>query len=143
MYGKFQLILQKELDLIKEAELFKKERVITTAQGAVIKTGDDKEVINFCANNYLGLSAHPRVIKAAKAAMDTHGFGASTLSCSVFGVAVARGEVPHDPEETSGGRQKARPVAEIQGQGRFARRFEDCRAFSSDPLEIPQTGQES
>lgn len=79
MYKKLQPVLQKELDSIREAGLFKKERIITTPQGADIKTSDGKEVINFCANNYLGLSSHPRVIEAAKRAIDTHGFGMSSV----------------------------------------------------------------
>lgn len=79
MYKKLQPALEKELSNIREAGLFKKERVITTPQGADIQTSDGKEVINFCANNYLGLSSHPRVIAAAKAAIDTHGFGMSSV----------------------------------------------------------------
>jgi glycine C-acetyltransferase len=79
MYKKLQPVLHKELNNIREAGLYKKERVITTPQGAVIKTADGKEVINFCANNYLGLSAHPRVIEAAKKSIDTHGFGMSSV----------------------------------------------------------------
>src|SRR5687768_2291651 len=79
MYRKLQPVLEKELHSIREAGLFKKERVITTPQGADIKTQEGKEVINFCANNYLGLSSHPRVIKAAKEAIDTHGFGMSSV----------------------------------------------------------------
>jgi glycine C-acetyltransferase len=79
MYNKLQPVLEKELASIKEAGLFKKERIITTPQGADIETQDGKEVINFCANNYLGLSSHPRVIKAAKEAIDTHGFGMSSV----------------------------------------------------------------
>ena len=79
MYKKLQPILQKELETIRQAGLFKKERIITTPQGADIKTSEGKEVINFCANNYLGLSAHPRVIEAAKRAIDTHGFGMSSV----------------------------------------------------------------
>ena len=79
MYRKLQPVLEKELSLIREAGLYKKERIITTPQGAEIKTQDGKEVINFCANNYLGLSSHPRVIAAAKKAIDTHGFGLSSV----------------------------------------------------------------
>ena len=79
MYKKLQPVLQKELESIRQAGLFKKERVITTPQGADIKTSDGKEVVNFCANNYLGLSSHPRVIAAAKKAIDTHGFGMSSV----------------------------------------------------------------
>ncbi len=78
MYKKLQPVLEKELDNIREAGLYKKERIITTPQGADIKT-NGKEVINFCANNYLGLSSHPRVIEAAKRAIDTHGFGMSSV----------------------------------------------------------------
>jgi glycine C-acetyltransferase len=79
MYTKLQPVLTREITEIKEAGLFKKERVITTPQGAVIRTDDGNEVINFCANNYLGLSSHPRVIDAAKRAIDTHGFGMSSV----------------------------------------------------------------
>jgi len=79
MYNKLQPFLKNELKAIHEAGLYKRERVITTPQGAKIKTNDGKEVINFCANNYLGLSSHPRVIEAAKRAIDTHGFGMSSV----------------------------------------------------------------
>ncbi|MBL7864959.1 MAG: glycine C-acetyltransferase [Cyclobacteriaceae bacterium] len=79
MYKTLKPILEKELQSIREAGLFKKERIITTPQGAEIKTTEGKEVINFCANNYLGLSSHPRVIAAAKRAIDTHGFGMSSV----------------------------------------------------------------
>jgi glycine C-acetyltransferase len=78
MYKKLQPVLQKELDTIREAGLFKRERIISTPQGADIKT-NGKDVINFCANNYLGLSSHPRVIEAAKKAIDSHGFGMSSV----------------------------------------------------------------
>ncbi len=79
MYGKIQEHLQKELKQIKEDGLYKKERIITSAQDAVIKISTGEEVINFCANNYLGLSSHPDVIQAAKDVMDTHGFGMSSV----------------------------------------------------------------
>lgn len=78
MYKKLQPALQRELNAIRDAGLFKKERVITTPQGAAI-TANGKEVINFCANNYLGLSSHPRVIEAAKRTIDTHGYGMSSV----------------------------------------------------------------
>lgn len=79
MYGKLQFHLQKELESIREKGLFKKERIIVSSQDAVIKLEDGREVINFCANNYLGLSSHPEVIQAAKDAMDSHGFGMSSV----------------------------------------------------------------
>ena len=79
MFKKLQPVLQKEIANIQEAGLFKKERIIKTPQGAEIKTSDGAEVINFCANNYLGLSSHPRVLEAAKRAIDTHGFGMSSV----------------------------------------------------------------
>ncbi|WP_372745155.1 glycine C-acetyltransferase [Lutibacter sp.] len=79
MYGKIQQHLQKELQEIKEAGLYKSERIITTSQDAVIKISTGEEVINFCANNYLGLSNNPKVIQAAKDAMDSHGFGMSSV----------------------------------------------------------------
>lgn len=79
MYGKMQEFLANELKAIKEAGLYKNERIITTAQTAQIKVSTGQEVLNFCANNYLGLSNHPRLVKAAKDAMDTHGFGMSSV----------------------------------------------------------------
>ncbi len=79
MYGKIKEHLQQELATIKEEGLFKQERIITSAQDAVIKISTGEEVINFCANNYLGLSSHPEVIQAAKDAMDSHGFGMSSV----------------------------------------------------------------
>jgi glycine C-acetyltransferase len=79
MYKKLQPVLQQELNNIKEAGLFKRERIITTPQGADINTTEGKAVINFCANNYLGLSSHPRVIEAAKKAIDAHGYGMSSV----------------------------------------------------------------
>ena len=71
--------LQEELRSIEEAGLYKRERIIITPQNADIKVGQGQEVVNFCANNYLGLSDHPRLIEAAKRAMDTHGFGMSSV----------------------------------------------------------------
>ena len=71
--------LQSELNSIREAGLFKRERIITTPQAAVIQTTEGKEVLNFCSNNYLGLSSHPVVLEAAKAAIDSHGFGMSSV----------------------------------------------------------------
>ncbi|WP_461533105.1 glycine C-acetyltransferase [Sinomicrobium sp.] len=79
MYGKIKEHLQKELQDIKDSGLYKKERIITSPQDAVIKISTGEEVINFCANNYLGLSSHPEVIQAAKDALDTHGFGMSSV----------------------------------------------------------------
>ncbi len=79
MYGKLKQQLSQEIDTIRDAGLYKTERVITTPQGAVIKTDDGKEVINFCSNNYLGLSSHPKVVEAAKAAVDSHGYGMSSV----------------------------------------------------------------
>ena len=79
MYGKMQEHLQTELNDIREAGLFKRERIITTPQGAVIQTTEGKEVLNFCGNNYLGLSSHPAVLEAAKATIDSHGFGMSSV----------------------------------------------------------------
>ena len=79
MYGKMQEFLQKELADIREAGLYKEERIIVSPQQAEIKLNSGKEVINFCANNYLGLSNHPKLIQAAKDAMDTHGFGMSSV----------------------------------------------------------------
>ena len=79
MYNQFQPFLAKEIEGIKEAGLYKKERIITSAQAAEITIQGGQHVLNFCANNYLGLSSHPKVIEAAKAAIDTHGFGLSSV----------------------------------------------------------------
>lgn len=79
MYGALQQHLQNELAQIEEAGLLKRERIISSPQDAVIKLDSGQEVINFCANNYLGLSSHPRVTEAAKRAIDTHGFGMSSV----------------------------------------------------------------
>ncbi|WP_341199961.1 glycine C-acetyltransferase [Croceibacter atlanticus] len=79
MYGKIKEHLQNEIQEIKDNGLFKKERIITSPQGAEIKISTGETVINFCANNYLGLSSHPDVIQAAKDTMDTHGFGMSSV----------------------------------------------------------------
>lgn len=79
MYGKIQQYLQNELTTIKESGLYKKERIITSPQGAEITISTGDTVLNFCANNYLGLSSHPEVVQAAKDALDTHGFGMSSV----------------------------------------------------------------
>ncbi|MBX7206259.1 MAG: glycine C-acetyltransferase [Bacteroidia bacterium] len=79
MYGAFQQHLQKELTAIDEAGMYKRERIITTPQGAVVKTTAGGEVIIFCANNYLGLSSHPKVIQAAHQTLDSHGYGMSSV----------------------------------------------------------------
>lgn len=79
MYNTLQPVLQQELAAIEEAGLYKRERIITSPQGADITVQGGKEVINFCANNYLGLSGDLRVIEAAKKAMDTHGYGLSSV----------------------------------------------------------------
>lgn len=79
MYGKFKEHLQKELRSIDEAGLYKRERIIISPQGAEIEVSTGDEVLNFCANNYLGLSNHPALIKAAKDAMDSRGYGMSSV----------------------------------------------------------------
>ncbi|QXP71899.1 glycine C-acetyltransferase [Polaribacter sp. R2A056_3_33] len=79
MYGSIKENLQKELQAIKDNGLFKEERIITTSQDAVIKVSTGEEVINFCANNYLGLSNNKEVIQAAKDTLDSHGFGMSSV----------------------------------------------------------------
>ena len=79
MYGKTQQHLQNELNTIQENGLFKKERIITSPQGAEITISTGETVLNFCANNYLGLSSHPEVVQAAKDALDSHGFGMSSV----------------------------------------------------------------
>lgn len=79
MYGNIKQHLEQELKSIEEAGLFKRERIITTPQDAVIKLQDGKEVLNFCANNYLGLSSHPKVLEAAHQTLESHGFGMSSV----------------------------------------------------------------
>ena len=79
MYEQFKPKLEHELNAIEEAGLFKRERIITSPQAAEITISGGKKVLNFCANNYLGLSSHPRVVQAAKDAIDSHGFGLSSV----------------------------------------------------------------
>jgi glycine C-acetyltransferase len=79
MYGKIKEHLQAELQTIEDNGIFKKERIITSPQGAQITIATGETVLNFCANNYLGLSSHPEVVQAAKDALDTHGFGMSSV----------------------------------------------------------------
>ncbi|SDR89039.1 2-amino-3-ketobutyrate coenzyme A ligase [Gillisia sp. Hel1_33_143] len=79
MYGKIKEYLEKEIEEIKENGLYKKERIITSPQGAEITISTGEKVLNFCANNYLGLSSHPEVVKAAKDTLDSHGFGMSSV----------------------------------------------------------------
>ena len=79
MYDQFKPHLEKEIASIQEAGLYKKERIITSAQAAEITIQGGEKVLNFCANNYLGLSSHPKVIQAAKDAIDSHGFGMSSV----------------------------------------------------------------
>ena len=79
MYDTLKPVLEKEIADIKEAGLFKSERIISSPQGAEIELSTGEKVLNFCANNYLGLSSHPKVIEAAKQAIDSHGFGMSSV----------------------------------------------------------------
>ncbi|MFC4873704.1 glycine C-acetyltransferase [Negadavirga shengliensis] len=79
MYEQLKPALEEELQAIRDAGLFKTERIISSPQGPEITTADGREVLNFCANNYLGLSSHPKVIKAAKESIDTHGYGMSSV----------------------------------------------------------------
>ena len=88
MYGKMKEDLQQELQSIEQAGLYKRERIIMTPQGAAIRVKDGQEVLNFCANNYLGLSSHPKVLEAAHKALDEWGYGLSSVRfiCGTQGV---------------------------------------------------------
>jgi glycine C-acetyltransferase len=79
MFDAAKAVYARTLDEIRQAGLYKAERTLVSPQGAVVKTDDGREVLNFCANNYLGLSSHPKVIEAAKRAIDSHGFGLSSV----------------------------------------------------------------
>ena len=79
MYGKYKDYLKSELEEIKESGLYKQERLITTPQGPEIKISTGETVLNFCANNYLGLSSHPQVIEGARKALESHGYGMSSV----------------------------------------------------------------
>ena len=79
MYGNLKEFLAEQIKATKESGLYKTERIITSPQDAVITLEDGSQVINFCSNNYLGLSSHPRVVQAAKNTIDTHGFGMSSV----------------------------------------------------------------
>jgi len=79
LYSNYKTHLQTQLNEMKSSGLYKKERTILSPQGAAVKVNDGSEVINFCANNYLGLSSHPEVVQAAKKALDTHGYGMSSV----------------------------------------------------------------
>ncbi|MFW6137342.1 MAG: glycine C-acetyltransferase, partial [Candidatus Aminicenantaceae bacterium] len=78
MYGRIKNDIEKEIQSIRESGLYKDERVIMTPQGAEIEVKDGKKVLNFCANNYLGLSSHPEVLEAAHRALDERGYGMSS-----------------------------------------------------------------
>jgi len=79
MYGAYKEHIKKQLEDIKSSGLYKKERIIVTPQGGDIRVSDGSEVLNFCANNYLGLSSHPEMIQASKDVLDSHGFGMSSV----------------------------------------------------------------
>src|SRR5690625_2516324 len=79
MYKTLKPVLEEEIQKIKEEGLYKTERIITSPQGPEITISTGETVLNFCANNYLGLSSHPKVIEAAKNAIDTHGYGMSSV----------------------------------------------------------------
>ena len=79
MYGAYKEHLKKQLEEIKSSGLYKNERIIVTPQGGDIRVSDGSEVVNFCANNYLGLSSHPEMIQASKDVLDSHGFGMSSV----------------------------------------------------------------
>ena len=134
MYGHLQQYLQNELKNIEEAGLFKRERIITTPQDAVIKTTDGKEVINFCANNYLGLSSHPKVIEAAHKTLDSHGFGMSSVRF-ICGTQDIHKELEHKIAEFLGTEDTILYAAAFDANGGvFEPLFSEDDAIISDSL---------
>lgn len=101
MYGQIKQDLQQTLDELKEQGLYKTERIITSPQGAAIKVGSEKEVLNFCANNYLGLANHPEVVKAAQDIMNDWGFGLSSVRF-ICGTQAIHKELEHKTSEFLG-----------------------------------------
>ena len=134
MYGHLHQYLQNELKNIEEAGLFKRERIITTPQDAVIKTTDGKEVINFCANNYLGLSSHPKVIEAAHKTLDSHGFGMSSVRF-ICGTQDIHTELEHKIAEFLGTEDTILYAAAFDANGGvFEPLFSEDDAIISDSL---------
>lgn len=134
MYGKLQAQLQQELDGIRQAGLFKNERIITSPQGAEITLNTGQKVLNFCANNYLGLSSHPRVIEAAKKAVDSHGYGMSSVRF-ICGTQDAHKELEHKISEFLGTEDTILYAAAFDANGGvFEPLFGEEDAIISDSL---------
>ncbi len=133
MYS-IQQRIQKEIEEIKSSGLYKTERIITTPQGADISTTAGKEVINFCANNYLGLSSHPKVIDAAKKAIDTHGYGMSSVRF-ICGTQDIHKELEHKISEFLGTEDTILYAAAFDANGGvFEPLFNEEDAIISDEL---------
>jgi glycine C-acetyltransferase len=133
MYS-IQQRIQREIEEIKSSGLYKTERIITTPQGADISTTAGKEVINFCANNYLGLSSHPKVIDAAKKAIDTHGYGMSSVRF-ICGTQDIHKELEHKISEFLGTEDTILYAAAFDANGGvFEPLFNEEDAIISDEL---------
>ncbi|MFM7902301.1 MAG: glycine C-acetyltransferase [Bacteroidota bacterium] len=134
MYTTLQPVLQQELKEIEAAGLFKKERIIVSPQGADIKLADGMEVVNFCANNYLGLSSHPKVVDAAKQAIDSHGYGMSSVRF-ICGTQVIHKELERKLSEFLGTEDTILYAAAFDANGGvFEPLFNDQDAIISDEL---------
>ncbi|MCX6167509.1 MAG: glycine C-acetyltransferase [Sphingobacteriales bacterium] len=134
MYKTLQPVLQQELSSIKDAGLYKQERIITSAQGAEISVQGGKQVLNFCANNYLGLSSHPRVIAAAKDTIDTRGFGLSSVRF-ICGTQDIHKELEHKISEFLGTEDTILYAAAFDANGGvFEPLFNEQDAIISDEL---------
>jgi glycine C-acetyltransferase len=130
MYDTLKPKLEKELKEIVDAGLFKKERVITSPQSAEITIAGGQKVLNFCANNYLGLSSHPKVIEAAKNAIDTHGFGLSSVRF-ICGTQDIHKELEAKISKFLGMEDTILYAAAFDANGGFLNRFLDLRMPSS------------
>jgi glycine C-acetyltransferase len=134
MYNTLKPVLEQELAEIEKAGLYKRERIITSPQGADITVAGGQHVINFCANNYLGLSSHPKVIEAAKAAIDSHGYGMSSVRF-ICGTQDIHKELEHKLSEFLGTEDTILYAAAFDANGGvFEPLFNEQDAIISDEL---------